>query len=66
MMLAFLNIIPMIMPIHNFGELFILAVITFVLVVLVFIIIFGRNKYFRALIEMLNVFIGKLKKIKKL
>lgn len=56
----------MIMPIHNFGELFILAVITFVLVVLVFIIIFGRNKYFRALIEMLNVFIGKLKKIKKL
>lgn len=65
-MLVFSKYIPMIMPVHNFGELFILAVITFVLSVLVFIILFGRNKDFKALIEMLNVFISKLKKDKKL
>lgn len=58
--LIFSKYIPMIMPVHNFAELIILAVITFTLSIVVFVIIFGRNKNFKFMIDIFKRVLMKI------
>lgn len=56
----FSRFISNIIPVHNFGELFILAIITLVLSVAVFIVIFGWSRHFKFMFKVLKGYLLKI------